>query len=68
MFGLNVDLMGSFASQRAVRPYMAVPPDESSQTDLSLPAIAVGMQIHLLVLDSAQLSLQQDVGVTALSG
>ena len=35
--------MGSFASQGAVWPHMAVPQDESNQTDLGLPAIVTGM-------------------------
>ena len=44
---------------------MAVPPQESGQADLSLPAIAVGMQVHLLILDCAPQPLHQDVAVAA---
>ena len=36
--------MGSSASQRAVWPYMAIPPEEAGQADFSLPAIAIGVQ------------------------
>jgi hypothetical protein len=43
--------MGSYACQGAARPYMAVPPQEAGQADLSLPTIAVGVQVHLLELD-----------------
>jgi hypothetical protein len=53
--------MGSFTSQCAVRSYMAVPPEEAGLTDLRLPAIAVGTQIDLLLLDSAPQPLHQDV-------
>ena len=45
---------------------MAVPPEESGQADLSLPDIAVCMQIHLLVLDYAPKPFQQDVVVAAI--
>ena len=65
-FDFNVDLMGSSASQRAAWPYMAVSPEESGQVDLSLPAIALGMQKHLLVLDCAPQPFHQDVVVAAL--
>jgi hypothetical protein len=34
---------------------------ESGQTDYDLPAIAVGMQVHLLVLDRSPQPLYQDV-------
>jgi hypothetical protein len=47
-------------------PYMAVPPQESGQADFSLPAIAVGMQVHLLVFDRAPQPLHQGVVVAAL--
>jgi hypothetical protein len=40
---LSVDLIGSSASQGAVRPGMAVPTQAAGQADLSLPAITVGM-------------------------
>jgi len=39
--------MGSFASEAAMRPYMAVPPQEAGQADFSLPAIALGTQVDL---------------------
>ncbi len=58
--------MGSSASQGAVWPYMAVLPQEAGQADLSFPAIAVGTQIHLLVLNSAPQPLNQDVVVATL--
>ena len=60
-------LMGSSPSQRAVWPYMAVPLEESAQADLSLSAIAVYMQIHLLVLDCAPQPFHQDVVVAAMT-
>ena len=65
MFVFIVDLMVSSASQGAVWPYMAVPPQEASQADFSFPAIAVGTQIHLLVLDSVPKPLNQDIVVAA---
>jgi len=46
---------------------MAVPPQEAGQADLSLPAIAVGMDVHLLVFDGAPKPFAQDVVVAALS-
>ncbi len=45
---------------------MAVPPQEPGQADFCIPAIAVGMQVHLLVLDCTPQSLHQDVVVAAL--
>ena len=45
---------------------MAVPPEKSVQADLRLPAIGVGMQIHLLVLDCAPQPFHQDVVEAAL--
>ena len=71
-----VDLMWSSASQRAVRHYVAVIPEESGQADLSLPAIGVVMLIELssffreafgYVLDGAPQPFHQDVVVWALS-
>ena len=50
-FDLKINHTGSAASQRAGWPYMPVSPEEPSQADLSLPVIAVGMQIHLFVFD-----------------
>ena len=58
--------MGSSASQGAVRSYMAVPPQKAGQADLCLPAIAVGTQVHLLVLDCSPQSFNEDVVVAAL--
>ena len=55
--------MGSYACQGAARPYMAVPPQEAGQADLSLPTIAVGVQVHLLELDCPGQPLHQDVVV-----
>jgi hypothetical protein len=45
---------------------MAVPPQEAGQADLSLPAIAVGMDVHLLVFDGAPKPFDQDVVLAAL--
>ncbi len=55
--------MGSSASQRAVGSYMAVLPKEAGQADFSFPAIAIGTQVHLLVLDRSPQPLHQDVVV-----
>ena len=66
-FGFSVDLLGSFASKRAVWPYTAVPPKEAGQVDFRLPAIVVGMQVHLLIFEGSPQSLHQDVVVAALS-
>ena len=41
------------SAQGAMWPYMAVPPQESGQADFEIPAIAVGTQIHLLVLEGS---------------
>jgi hypothetical protein len=65
-FGLSVDLVGSSGSQGAVRSYMAVPPEEAGQADLCLSAIAVGTQVHLLVLVRSPQSFNEDVVVAAL--
>ena len=46
---------------------MAGPPQEASQADLSLPAIVVGMDVHLLVFEGAPKPFDQDVVVEALS-
>ena len=56
--------MGSSASQGAVRSYMAVPPQKAGQADLSLPTIAVGTEVDLLILDCLPQSLNEDVVVT----
>jgi len=45
---------------------MAVPPEEAGQPDFSLPAIAVGVQVNLLVFDRSPQPLHQDVVVAAL--
>jgi hypothetical protein len=45
---------------------MAVPPQEAGQVDFSLPAIAVGAQIHLLILEDSPQPLNEDVVVAAL--
>jgi len=44
---------------------MAVSPQELCHVDFGLPAIAVGMQVHILELDRSPLSLHQDVVVAA---
>ena len=46
-FGFSVDGIGSFLSQSTVGSYMAVPPKEAGQVDFRLPAIVVGMDVHL---------------------
>ena len=46
---------------------MAVPPQEASQADLSLPAIAVGMDVHHLIFYGAPKPFDQDVVIAALS-
>jgi hypothetical protein len=53
--------MGSFAFKWAVWSSTTIPPEEVSQADLRFPAIAVGTQIHLLILDSAPQPLHKDV-------
>ena len=58
--------MGSSASEGAMWPYMAVSPQESGQADFSLPAIAVGVQVNLLVFDRSPQSFNKDVVVAAL--
>ena len=45
---------------------MAVSPQEAGQADFCFPAIAVGMQIDLLILERHPESFDQDVVVTAL--
>ena len=45
---------------------MAVPPHEAGQADFRLPAIAVDMDVHLLVLDGSPQSFNEDVVVAAL--
>ncbi len=45
---------------------MAGPPQEARQADFCLPAIAVGAQIDLLVLNRAPQPLHQDVVVATL--
>jgi len=58
--------MGSSSSQGAVGPYMAVPPYEAGEADLSFPAIAVGTQLDLLVLDCPPQPFYEDVVVETL--
>jgi hypothetical protein len=53
--------MGSSASQGAVGPYMAIPPEEAGQADLGFPALAIGAEVDLLILNSAPQPIQQDV-------
>ena len=55
--------MGSFAPQGTVGSYMAISPKESSQADFRIPAIAVGTQINLLILDRSPKPFHQDVVV-----
>ena len=44
---------------------MAGPPEEAGQVDLSVPTIALGVQVHLLVLDCAPQPFDQDVVLAA---
>ena len=44
---------------------MAAPPEEAGQADLTLPAIAVCMDVHLLVFDGLPMPFDQDVVVIA---
>ena len=46
---------------------MAVPPQEAGQADLSLPAIAVGTQVDLLVLNRSPQPFNEDVVVATFS-
>ena len=46
---------------------MAIPPEEPSQADFSLPAIAVSTEIDLLILNSPLESLHKDVVKTSFS-
>ncbi len=45
---------------------MAVPPHEAGQADFRLPAIAVGAQVDLLILDRSPQSFNEDVVVAPL--
>jgi hypothetical protein len=45
---------------------MAIPPQEATQADFSLPRIAVGNELDLLGLDHAPQSLDQDIVIAAL--
>ena len=45
---------------------MAVPPEKASEADLRIPAILIGPEIHLLVLDCSPQAFHQDVVKTAL--
>lgn len=53
--------MGCSASQGADRPYMAVPPQGPGPANFSLPGIAVGVQVHLVMLDRLPRPLHQNV-------
>ncbi len=45
---------------------MAVPLQKAGKADFSLPAIAVGTQVNLLVLECSPQPLHQDIVVAAL--
>jgi len=45
---------------------MAIPPQEAVQADFSLPTIAIGTEVNLLVLDRAPQSLDQDIVIATL--
>ena len=57
--------MGSSASQAAMGPYMAIPPNELCQAYLGFLPIAIGTQVHLLMFERVPQSLDKDVVVTA---
>jgi hypothetical protein len=44
----------------------AAPPQEACQADLSLPAIAIGAQVDLLLLDRSPKPFDEDIVVAAL--
>jgi hypothetical protein len=67
VFCFSVDGIGCLSLQGTVGSYMAVLPKEAGQVDFSLPAIALGTQIHLLALDRSPKPLHKDVDVAALS-
>ena len=56
-----------FASQGAVRTYMAVPPQDAGQADFSLPAIAIGTEADFFVHDCSPKAFDEDVVVAAFS-
>ena len=75
-FDLNEDPMRCSASQRAVWPYMAIPPLEAGQAEFSLRSITVGVQVDFsrlcreafgYVLDCAPQTFHQDVVLATLS-
>jgi hypothetical protein len=66
-FDLSIDLMGSSASQESVESTMARPRYEAGKADLSLPAVAVGAQADLLILNSPPETIHEYVVVTALA-
>jgi hypothetical protein len=47
--------------------YMAIPPEEVGQANFSLPAVAIGPQVDLLIFEIPPQSFHQDVVVTTLS-
>jgi hypothetical protein len=46
---------------------MAIPPEEAGQADFGFPAIAIGAEVDLLIVDGAPEPFQQDVVVAAPS-
>jgi hypothetical protein len=50
-----------------MRPYMAIPPQEAGQAGFCIPAIAIGTQADLLILDRWPQLLHQNVVVITLS-
>ena len=47
-------------------PYMAVPPEDVGQSDFRVPAIAVGVQVNLLVVDKPPETFNKKVRVATL--
>jgi len=58
---VSLNLVGSSASQWAVWPYMTVGPPEPDQADFRLPAIAVRIQVELLVYNYSPQSFTANV-------
>lgn len=57
----SVYLMRSSAHQGAVGSYMEVSPEEAGQADFGIPAISIGVQIDLLIVDGPPQTLDQVV-------
>jgi hypothetical protein len=58
--------MGNIATQGVVGSTMAISPQEECQVNLSLPAIAIGAKVDLLLLDRSPHPFHEDVVAIAL--